>query len=327
MNKNCEIVQDLLPLYCDGVCSEASTEMVKNHLLECKDCQQMLESLQNGTAITLLKGETNEIISHHNQAIKKKTLSVSIVIAAVLAVPILVSFIVNLSTGKTLDWFFIVLTSLLVVASVSIVPLIIETRKAFWTITSFTASTLLLLLTTGIFSNGDWFFMASVSFLLGMSVLFMPIILKQLPIKKDLFKNKTAVMSMLIDTLFLYATVITANVYTNTISYLPTALLITSACLLPVWLAFFIIRYTKLHALSKAGIVAVIIGLPVVFTNDFIGWISGRGYSLEISNANLSWWNESNIDANVKVITLLAFTIIGILLLVIGSVLNKKKRS
>lgn len=326
MNKNCEIVQDLLPLYCDGVCSEASTEMVKKHLLECKDCQQMLGNLQNGTAITLLKGETDEIISHHNQAIKKKTLSISIVIAAVLAVPILVSFIVNLSTGKTLDWFFIVLTSLLVVASVSIVPLIVETRKAFWTIISFTASTLLLLLTTSIFSNGDWFFMASVSFLLGISVLFMPVILKQLPVKKDLLNNRIAVISMLMDTLFVYSTVITANIYTNAIAYLPTALLITSSCLLPVWLAFFIIRYTKLHALSKAGIVAIIIGLPAVFTNDIIEWISGKGYILEIGNANLSSWNESNTDANIKMIIFLAFTIIGILLWVIGSILNKKKR-
>ena len=32
MSKQCEIVQDLLPLYVDGACSEASAEMIKEHL-------------------------------------------------------------------------------------------------------------------------------------------------------------------------------------------------------------------------------------------------------------------------------------------------------
>ena len=35
MNKQCEIVQDLLPLYVDGACSESSAEMVREHLESC----------------------------------------------------------------------------------------------------------------------------------------------------------------------------------------------------------------------------------------------------------------------------------------------------
>ncbi len=38
----CEIIQDLLPLYADGVASEASLEIVERHLAECASCKKML---------------------------------------------------------------------------------------------------------------------------------------------------------------------------------------------------------------------------------------------------------------------------------------------
>lgn len=328
MNKTCEITQDLLPLYCDGICSESSAEMVRNHLSECKECQTMLTNLENGSTVNLLKGEANKIISHHNQAVKKKSLTVVIAVSAVLAVPMLITFIVNLATGKTLDWFFIVLTSLLVVASVTVVPLIAEIRKIFWTITSLTVSILLLLLSTCAFSKGDWFFMAAVPFLLGMSILFMPIILKQLPLKSDWLNGKIALMSMIIDTLFLYATVITAGIYTSALNYWSPALLITTFNVLVVWSVFLFIRYTKFHVLTKAGVVTIISGLVTVFANDIIMWFNGYGFTFEILKANLSSWNVNNLDsldANIKLLVLLSCIIFGVLLLVIGCVLNKKK--
>ncbi len=38
----CEIIKDLLPLYADGVASEASLEMVERHLAECASCRKLL---------------------------------------------------------------------------------------------------------------------------------------------------------------------------------------------------------------------------------------------------------------------------------------------
>ncbi len=35
----CEVVQDLLPLYVDGVTNKVTTDMVKEHMGECKECQ------------------------------------------------------------------------------------------------------------------------------------------------------------------------------------------------------------------------------------------------------------------------------------------------
>ena len=39
MNINCDIIRDLLPLYIDGTLSEASTELVRNHLRACHPCR------------------------------------------------------------------------------------------------------------------------------------------------------------------------------------------------------------------------------------------------------------------------------------------------
>ena len=46
MKKECEIVQDLLFGYNDGVISKSSTELVENHLKECDICKNKLEEIQ-----------------------------------------------------------------------------------------------------------------------------------------------------------------------------------------------------------------------------------------------------------------------------------------
>jgi predicted anti-sigma-YlaC factor YlaD len=40
MKKDCEIVNDLLPLYIDDVCSKSSRGLVEEHLKNCKNCKK-----------------------------------------------------------------------------------------------------------------------------------------------------------------------------------------------------------------------------------------------------------------------------------------------
>ena len=73
-----------------------------------------------------MKAEKNDVIAHHAKTQTRKTLIAGASIAGVLCIPILVCLIVNLAVGHALSWFFIVLTSLLVVASLTVVPLVVE---------------------------------------------------------------------------------------------------------------------------------------------------------------------------------------------------------
>ena len=43
--KQCEIVNDLLPMYVDECCSEGSRQMVADHLEQCPDCKRAYKAM------------------------------------------------------------------------------------------------------------------------------------------------------------------------------------------------------------------------------------------------------------------------------------------
>lgn len=54
----CEMTQDLLPLYCDGVCSGETRRAVEEHLAACPDCRSRLEQLaEQPKPVTASPGE------------------------------------------------------------------------------------------------------------------------------------------------------------------------------------------------------------------------------------------------------------------------------
>ena len=68
MNHNpneCDIVQDLLPLYYDHACSPASCELVRQHLADCADCEKIYEDLANHTIDNVIETESREILERH----------------------------------------------------------------------------------------------------------------------------------------------------------------------------------------------------------------------------------------------------------------------
>ena len=51
MKVSCRIIEDLLPLYVDDVCSAESRKLVNEHLSECPRCLEKLKAMQEGTEI------------------------------------------------------------------------------------------------------------------------------------------------------------------------------------------------------------------------------------------------------------------------------------
>lgn len=92
MKYPCGMIRDLLPLFYDGVCSEESSEVVREHLRECAPCREVYEKLSLREALLPEaedpSGETVRAKSYANVrlAMKKRQLRIwGVVIVLVLA--------------------------------------------------------------------------------------------------------------------------------------------------------------------------------------------------------------------------------------------------
>ena len=324
MNDSCGIIQDLLPLYHDGACSAQSRKIVEEHLLACDACKSMMEKIQNHACDDRFQEEKERIIGHYKQGVKRRLLLVGFCIAAAF---LFVCLIVNLATGKTLDWFFIVLTSLAVFASFTAVPLIARERKRLWTLGGFAASVNLLLLTCCLYSDGDWFFVACFGTLLGLSVLFLPAAIGQLPLKGFALRNKSLLV-MAVDTILLYALIIACGFYGDPADYWSNAMLITTVTVFFAWGLFVVIRYFRVNKLIKSGICMMAGGLFFSLIYDVIHWIVEGVVHISFSDANLQVWNtDAMINANAYLLILLSGCTLGFILLLLGGIRQRKQEA
>ena len=129
MNKDCEVIRDLLPLYADDVCSGRSRELIEEHLQECPDCSAMLEKLRTHEIETDLQEEKEQVIEYQAKRFRRRSATVGSVVSGLFMIPVVVCLIVNLASGNGLSWFYIVLCSLLVAASVTVVPLMVPENR------------------------------------------------------------------------------------------------------------------------------------------------------------------------------------------------------
>ncbi len=51
MNKKCDIIKDLLPLYAENMCSNDSRQAVAEHIAECENCRNELSKINTNVAI------------------------------------------------------------------------------------------------------------------------------------------------------------------------------------------------------------------------------------------------------------------------------------
>ncbi len=84
---NCDVIQDLLALYHDGVCSEESRAAVEEHLAECERCSSVAKQLED-TALenSIAEQAENVIGKHHKKQNKKLRLVLIIACSVILAV-------------------------------------------------------------------------------------------------------------------------------------------------------------------------------------------------------------------------------------------------
>ena len=183
MNKECEVIRDLLPLYADDVCSERSRELIEEHLHNCPECSAVLEKLRKNEIENNLKEEKDQVIEYQAKRFKRRSATVGSVVSGLFMVPILICFIVNMATGSSLSWFYLVLGGLAIVASWTLVPLMVPKNKLFWSFCAFVLSILFTLAVSCFYSHGDWFFLAASSFLFAAALVGLPFMLRAEPVR------------------------------------------------------------------------------------------------------------------------------------------------
>ena len=81
MKISCQIIQDLLPLYHDGVCSEDSKVMIEKHLQDCERCKDFLDTITNETFETHVNSNIEESRVKSLKLLKKRLLRKNIIIS------------------------------------------------------------------------------------------------------------------------------------------------------------------------------------------------------------------------------------------------------
>lgn len=322
MKMNCNVIRDLLPLYADKICSDESRELVDGHLTDCKACSALLQQMLCTKIETELKSERSDVILRQARFFKRRSAVAGAVIAGIFMIPILVCLIVNIAAGAALDWFFIVLASLITAASLIIVPLMVPENKLLWTFGTFTASLLLLFGVICIYTQESWFFVASTSVLFGFSVCFLPFAVHAKPLKKLLGRRKGLTVMTAITLLFLLM-MLSIGLYAGSVGFWKTSAAISLPFLALAWLLFLIIRYPKIHGLIKGGICTVLVGAFVFLADTVINaWL---GFERPLPVFTPSVWTADNADDNVKWLFMLGCTFVGVILITVGIIKRRKK--
>ena len=81
MKISCKIIEDLLPLYHDGVCSEESKIVEREHLKDCERCKDFLNTITNETFEMDVNSNIEESRVNSLKLLKKRLLRKNIIIS------------------------------------------------------------------------------------------------------------------------------------------------------------------------------------------------------------------------------------------------------
>ncbi len=331
MKYDCDVIQDLLPLYQDKICSGKSREIVEEHISECSVCRKMAEQMGDSTVEEKLIKEKDSVIQKHQKNVNKKTTTIGMAMAGILMIPVLVCLICNIAVGHALDWFFIVLAAMLLVASFIVVPFIAGTRRVMWVIVTATVSLILLLLTCSIYTQGSWFFVASGGSILGISVVFAPFVIAPL-VRGTKLERYRAMLTVLWDTIWLYLLLIACGVYIQGDAvYWYMAITISTYIVVLVWIYVLLIGYGKGNGQIKAGILVAVSGVWLGLANDVlnlflapVGADDGNGLgSFDLSKGFLTG-DITTLNANLLFLIIVVSVCVGGLMICTGIMKEKK---
>lgn len=243
-------------------------------------------------------------------------------------------FICNLAINKTLSWFWIVLSALILAFTLTNLPQFIKKYRLIFIPSSMFLALCLLLGVCCIYTQGTWFWVASLSTLFGLFVIFFPIYLSKYNIFSTLKKYRDFI-SVGLDFVFLLVLLAVINIYTvvNGFSSSPWffiyGLPISIICYVLLSL-FMCVRFINVNKLVRTGI--VLLGVCSLYLVVPFLHFDNANLQKEIDSANifkadfLSWYGEVAIERNVHLIIVLSGLLLAFAFLFAGCVLHIKRK-
>lgn len=273
------------------------------------------------------------------QAKKWRTLSFSWSLFFYIAylVALIPCFICDLAINKTLSWFWIVLASLLLAFTFTNLPKLINKNKLVLLPLSMYLALCVLLGVCAIYTNGGWYWVASLSVLLGMVIIFGPIYIAKLKIFKKIKKYNDFV-SIGVDFVLLNVLLVVINIYTLINGFSEGFWYAEIAFPIVVSIYFILnllmcVRFLKVNKLIKAGIILSMIDV-VCLIPSFIK-LKNIKIQNELDDINIfrtdfsNWQPDVALENNIWCIIFLTILTLAIVFFTFGilSLGKQNKRS
>lgn len=175
---SCAVVQDLLPLYHDGVLSEESGRLVEAHLAQCPQCRDVLAALAESELEDRFAAESQTVLRRHRRLERRKAVFAGGIIGGVLLVLLMCFGIADWRTNAVLA------AVLLLTAALTVVPVVCKKNRLNRTLIAGLVALLVLIFACDILYTGDgWltFFSIAAVVVYIFSLLFAPLLLRGLP--------------------------------------------------------------------------------------------------------------------------------------------------
>ncbi|WP_124100842.1 helix-turn-helix domain-containing protein [Ruminococcus sp. Marseille-P6503] len=258
-------------------------------------------------------------IEKQAESLKKTKRNYTWIWVAVYVISLIPCFIVNIAVSGALTWFFIVLTSEMVAFSLINLPVLVKKHKGLWTLCGFYVSIVLLLAFCRIYNGGNWFLTALLGVTLGLSVVFLPFVLKDGLFGDKIRRNK-GLISMAADTVFLILLIIS-------VSGIPSAALeLLLALIVFPWAYLIVIRYLKINGMFKASICLALGGIWAVIQRPLISSIlDGKPFRIEPINF-ADWSSPDYLNANIMTSICAVCVLLAVIFAISGAVIAAKSK-
>lgn len=245
-------------------------------------------------------------------------------------------FICDLAINKTLSWFWIVLSALILAFTFTNLPKLIKKYKLIFIPLSQYLALVLLLGVCCIYTKGNWFWIPTLSVLLGLIIIFVPIYISKYQVFLRM-KKYCDFVSVGVDFIMLNVLFVVINAYTiingnaNTWWCFSLALPIAFAVYLVVNILL-CVRFLKLNRLIKTGIILFLIDIftyaPPLFIKLNNPDVQQELYDMNILKANLAVWQTNvTLENNIHLIVCLSLLVLAIAFCGIGIILHSKQKN